>query len=134
MAQQHVADRPLGELVERMAEETRELVRQELHLAQLELKRKGRHAGIGIGMIGGAGIIALFGAACLVACAVLALATAMVPWAAALAVGLVLVGIAGILAISGKEQVDEAVPARPEVAVENVKADVEEIRTRAARS
>jgi uncharacterized membrane protein YqjE len=133
VAEQELADRPLGELVERLAEQTRNLVRQELRLAELELKEKSKHAGIGIGVIGAAGIIALFGAACLVACLVLALATAIAAWAAALVVGLVLLAAAGVLAMTGKRQVDEAIPPRPERAVESVKADVEEIRTRVTR-
>jgi uncharacterized membrane protein YqjE len=134
VAEQDLADRPLGELVERMAEQTRNLVRQELRLAELELKEKGKHAGIGVGVIGAAGIIGLFGAACLVACLVLALATAIAAWAAALVVGLVLVAVAGILATTGKRQVEEAVPPTPERAVESVKADVEEVRTRVTRA
>jgi uncharacterized membrane protein YqjE len=134
VADQQLQDRPLGELVERLAEQTRTLVRQEMRLATVELKEKSRHAGIGVGAIGAAALVALFGAACLVACLVLALATVLDAWAAALIVGVALLAVAGVMAAAGKKQVDEAVPPTPERTAETVKADVEEVKSRLGRS
>src|SRR5258708_11928276 len=51
-----------GELVKQVAEQVSVLVRDELKLAQLEMTRKGKQAGTGIGMLGGGGLIALYGA------------------------------------------------------------------------
>ena len=48
-------DRPLGELVQDLSRQTSTLIRQEMRLAQAELAEKGRHAGKGAGMFGGAG-------------------------------------------------------------------------------
>ena len=42
-----------GELVKRLSEQVSVLVRDELKLAQLEMTRKGKQAGIGAGMLGG---------------------------------------------------------------------------------
>jgi Putative Actinobacterial Holin-X, holin superfamily III len=51
---------PMGELVKQLAEETSTLVRQELELARVEMTQKGKKAGIGLGELGGAGIVALY--------------------------------------------------------------------------
>jgi len=48
----------------------------------------------------------------------------MPAWLAAVIVGVVLLGVAGVLALVGKKQVSQATPAMPEDAVRNVKADV----------
>ncbi len=45
-----------GELVKRLSEQVSVLVRDELKLAQLEMTRKGKQAGIGAGMLGGSGL------------------------------------------------------------------------------
>ena len=83
---------PVGELLKRATEQTSRLAREELHLAQLELQEKAKHAGLGIGMFGVAGIVALFGAAALVATAILALSTAIDHgWPASLVAGVLLV-------------------------------------------
>jgi membrane protein len=68
-------DRPLGELVQDLSRQTSTLIRQEMRLAQAELAEKGRHAGKGAGMFGGAGLVALYGVGALIAAAILGLAT-----------------------------------------------------------
>jgi hypothetical protein len=70
-----VPQRSTGELIKLMSEEVSTLVRGELKLAQLEMNRKGKQAGIGAGMMGGGGVIALYGLGCLIACAIIALST-----------------------------------------------------------
>jgi hypothetical protein len=69
----------------------------------------------------------------LVATAIAALAVPLPVWAAALIVTAVLGLIAAIMAMSGKKQVDRAAPAAPEQTIENVKADVAEIKESAHR-
>ncbi len=127
------SDLPIGELLKRASEQTSQLVREELRLAQLEMQQKAKHAGIGAGMLGAAGIVALFGVAVLIACIVLALATAMDAWLAALIVALVLLAAAGGMALAGKKEVAEAAPAKPERAIDSVQDDIEEIKARSAR-
>lgn len=120
----HLRDRPTGELVKDLSTQVSTLVRQELELAKVELTAKGKQAGIGAGMFGGAGLFALYGVGALVATAILALATAVAAWLAALIVAVVLFAVAGILALLGRSRAKRAVPPMPEQAVATVKEDV----------
>jgi uncharacterized membrane protein YqjE len=124
-------ERSLGELVQDLSQQTSTLIRQEMRLAQAELTEKGRHAGKGAGMFGGAGIVALYGVGALIAAAILGLATVIEPWIAAAAVGVVLLVIGGILALTGKKEIDEATPPKPERAIESVQQDVQTVKARA---
>lgn len=124
-------DRPLGELVQDLSRQTSTLIRQEMRLAQAELAEKGRHAGRGAGMFGGAGLVALYGVGALVAAAILGLATVLDPWLAAVAVGVGLLAVAGLLALTGKREIDEAGPAMPEQALASLQRDVETVKARA---
>jgi Putative Actinobacterial Holin-X, holin superfamily III len=124
-------DRPLGELVQDLSRQTSTLIRQEMRLAQAELTEKGRHAGKGAGMFGGAGLVALYGVGALIAAAILGLATVIESWIAAAAIGIALLLIAGILALTGKKELDEAGPPKPEQALESVQQDVETVKARA---
>jgi uncharacterized membrane protein YqjE len=124
-------DRSAGELVQQLSEQVSRLVRDELRLAQLEMTRKGKRAGIGLGMAGGGGLVALFGVGALVACVVLALALTMAAWLAALIAGAGLLLIASGLALLGRRQLQRATPPIPAAAVDSVKADVQEIKERA---
>ncbi len=108
------ADPPLGALVHDLSVQIPELVRSELRLAQAELTEKGKRVGIGAGLFGAAGVLAFFGAATLIATVVLALALVLPAWAAALIVALVLFASAGVAALRGKNEVDEATPVTPE--------------------
>jgi Putative Actinobacterial Holin-X, holin superfamily III len=125
------SDPPIGELVKQLSEQSSRLARQEVELAKAELAIKGKQAGIGAGMFGGAGVFGFYGFGALVAAAVLALATAVTAWLAALIVAAVLAAVAGILALQGKSKVSRATPPVPEQATESVKEDVEWAKTRA---
>ncbi|MDQ3644467.1 MAG: phage holin family protein [Actinomycetota bacterium] len=127
-------DRPVGELVQQLSQQTAALVRQELQMAQLEMKEKGKRAGIGAGLFGGAGGLAFYGLGALLAAIVLGLATFLEPWIAALIVAVVLFAIAGALALSGKKQVEQATPPAPEQAIASTKRDVDEIKGRAGNA
>ena len=122
-----------GELVRRLSEQVSVLVRDELKLAQLEMARKGRQAGIGAGMLGGGGLIALYGVGCLLAGAILGLSRVLEPWLAALIVGAALLLVSGVAALLGKARLQQAAPLVPAQAAGSVKADVNEIRERSHR-
>jgi MFS family permease len=124
---------PTGDLVKQMTEQVSRLIRDELKLAEIEMTRKGARAGRGIGIFGGSGVIALYAVGCLLAAAIAGIATAVSVWLAALIVGVVLLGVAGIGALAGRSQLKKATPAMPEETVQSVKADVEEIKERAHR-
>jgi Putative Actinobacterial Holin-X, holin superfamily III len=128
------SEQSTAELIKQMTEQVSTLVRDELKLAQVEMTRKGKQAGIGAGMLGGGGLVALYGVACLIACAIIGLSHVMQAWLAALIVGVILLAVAGVAALIGKNRVQRAVPPVPREAVESVKTDVEEIKERARHS
>src|SRR5690242_7083918 len=121
----------VAELVKQLSEQTSRLARQEVELAKAELQAKGKRAGIGAGMFGGAGVFAFYALGGLTAAAILALATAVAAWLAALIVVVVLAAVAGVLAVQGKSKVAQAIPPVPEQATESVKEDVQWAKTRA---
>lgn len=118
------SDASLGELFARMSEQTSTLIRAEMRLAQAELTAKGKRAGVGAGLFGGAGLFAVYGLGCLVAAAVLALAGPLTGWLAAIIVGAVLLLVAGVSALMGRKQITQAVPPVPQEAVDGLKRDV----------
>jgi uncharacterized membrane protein YqjE len=126
-------DRSAGELVKQLSEQVSVLVRGELKLAQLEMTRKGKQAGSGIGMLGGSALIALYGAGCLIACVIIAISGAVAAWLAALIVGVTLLAVAAVAALLGKGRLQKAAPPVPEEAVGGVKTDIEEIKERVRR-
>lgn len=127
-------DKAAGDLVKDLSEQVSTLVRQELQLARLEMQEKGKRAGLGAGLFGGAGLMALYGGAALLTAIVLLIATSLEPWIAALIVAAGLFLIAGVLALTGKKQVDQVTPAAPEAAIESTKRDVDEVKARAKRA
>jgi MFS family permease len=106
-------------------------VHQEIELAKAELTAKGKRAGIGAGMFGGAGMVGFYVLGALTAAAILGLSHAVTSWLAALIVAAALGIVAGVLALQGKSKVQQAVPPVPEQATESVKEDVEYTKTRA---
>jgi uncharacterized membrane protein YqjE len=126
-------DASAGELVKHLSEQVTRLIRDELKLAEYEMTRKAKRMGRGAGMFGGSGLVALYGIGCLLAAAIIGLASVLPAWAAALIVGGALLVIAGVAALMGKSQVSKATPPMPEQTVQSVKADVEEIKERAHR-
>jgi uncharacterized membrane protein YqjE len=125
------SDRPLGELVKQLSEQTSRLVRQEVALARAEMTEKGKAAGIAGGMFGAAGVLVLLALGALTACFILALALVLDAWLAALVVAAAYAAIAGVLALVGKRRVQEASPPLPEQAKESVQEDVQWMKERA---
>jgi MFS family permease len=128
------SDASVAELVKQLSEQSSRLARQEVELAKAELAVKGKRAGIGAGMLGGAGMFGFYAFGALVATAILALSTAVDGWLAALIVTLILAAIAGVLALAGKTKVQQATPPVPEQATESAKEDVKWAKTRAQQA
>ncbi|GII88037.1 membrane protein [Sphaerisporangium siamense] len=122
-----------AELIKHLSEDVSRLVRDEIRLATMELGRKGKRAGLGAGLFGGAGVMALYGGGALVATAILALALVLPGWLAALIVGVALLIVAALMALMGKEQVSRATPPLPEEAIQSLKADVDVVKESAHR-
>jgi hypothetical protein len=128
-----VHERSTGDLVKLLSEQVSVLVRDELKLAQVEMSRKGKQAGLGAGMLGGGGLIALYGVGCLIACAIIAIAGVLSAWLAALIVGAALLAVAGAAALLGKGRLQKSTPPVPKQAVAGIKTDVDVIKERARR-
>jgi MFS family permease len=130
-ASQQPGDASAAELIKQLSEQTSRLVRQEVERAKTELAIKGKQAGIGAGMFGGAGALGVYAGGALVAAVIALLATAMATWLAALIVGVVLAAIAAVVALTAKKKIKQALPPVPEDSVESVKEDVQWTKTRA---
>jgi hypothetical protein len=125
-------ERSTGELVQLLAAQLSTLARKEVELAKLELSRKGKVAGIGGGMFGAAGLVAVLGLGALTAALIMGLATLIDEgWIAALIVGAAYLAAAGALALAGRSSIRRASPLVPEQATESVKEDVQWVKTRA---
>ncbi len=118
----------VGGLVSDMSAQVSRLVRAELQLAQADLQQKGKKAGAGAGLFGGAAVLGLYALGCFITAAILALALVIAGWLAALLVGVVLVVVAAIAALVGRRQVKEAVPPVPTEAVAGLKKDAQALR------
>jgi membrane protein len=124
-------ERSLSELSRDLANQTSALAQKEIELAKAELTMKGKRLGIGVGAFGVAGLTAMYAVGALTAAAILALAIVLDAWLAALVVGLIYAAVAGVLALAGKQKVEQATPPVPEEAIESTKADVKHTTQRA---
>lgn len=123
-------DRPTGELLRELSQQTTELVRQEIDLAKAEIGEKGKQAGMGAGMFGGAGLFGAGAFAALTTAIVAALQLAMPVWVAALIVAVVYGAVAAVLAQRGRQKVQEVGAPVPDQAKDSVKEDVQWAKTR----
>jgi uncharacterized membrane protein YqjE len=121
-------EQSVGDLLKQLSQETSTLVRKELELARAEVAEKGKQAGVGAGMFGGAGAAGLTALFALTLTAIFALDTFMKGWLAALIVTLVWGAIAGVLALMGRNRMKEATPPAPQT-VETVQEDFQWVKT-----
>ena len=128
---QDLRERPIGELVKQLADQTSTLVHQEIELAKAEVAQKGKQAGQGAGLFGAAAVIGLLAAGALTAFLIMLLDGALPNWLSALIVAVVFAAIAAVLALQGRNKMRAAAPPVPEQTVETVKEDVEWAKTRA---
>jgi len=120
-----------GELVKQLSEQTTTLVRKEFELARAELTAKGKTAGEGAGMFGGAALAGLLALGTLTALVLSLLDKAMDFSLAALIVTLVYAAIAGAFALGGRERIKRGLPPAPQQTVETVKEDVQWAKSQA---
>jgi len=121
-------EEPIGELLKRLSNETTTLVKMELDLAKAEMTEKGKEAGIGAGLLGGAGVVGLLALGSLTAFLIALLDTFMATWLAALIVTILWSAVAGILALRGKNELQNVNP-KPEQTIDTVKEDVQWAKT-----
>jgi hypothetical protein len=126
-------DASTAELIGTLGEQISTLVRDEVRLAQAEVTQKAKRLGVGAGLFGGAGLVAVLGLNALVTAAILGLAHAIPGWLAAIVVGVVLFLVAGVLALIGKKDVDRAKPPLPTDTIASVRADVDAVQQGVSR-
>jgi len=124
-------EKPLGEVARDLTRDVSLLVRQEMELAKAEMVQKGRIAGPGLGMLGGAGVVGLMAAGALTSFLILVLAIVLDAWLSALIVAVVLGAVTYLLVQRGKERVKQAGTPAPEETIETMKEDVQWAKTRA---
>lgn len=118
-------DRSLSELLRTLGEQSSRLARQEVELAKAEMAAKGKQVAFGAGAFSASGLLALLALGALTAAAILALATGMDGWLAALVVAAAYLLLAGLAALVGKSKVEAGAPPVPERAIESVKDDLD---------
>jgi hypothetical protein len=121
-------EKSLAELLQQMTNQSSELARKEVELAKAELEIKAKGIGVGIGAFGGAGLVAFLAAGALTATFILALATAVDAWLAALIVTVVYAAVAGVMALIGRKKVEEGSPPVPEKAIDSSHEDIETVK------
>lgn len=117
-----------GELIGSLTEQITTLVRDEVRLAQVEVTQKAKRLGLGAGLFGGAGVVALLGLNAVVTAVILGIATALPGWIAGLIAAAVLFAVAGVLALLGKRDVQKAGPPLPTQALDGLRTDIATVR------
>ncbi|MEU6485290.1 phage holin family protein [Streptomyces sp. NPDC046887] len=123
----------VGELVKQASEQLSDLVRTEMRTAQAELALKGKRAGKGGGMLGAAAAVGYVGLIGVWATLAAVLAIPLDVWLAVLIATVVFLVVAGILALLGRKELKQAVPPKPERAIDGVRSDVHELKERVHR-
>jgi uncharacterized membrane protein YqjE len=111
----------LGAAVKQVTERVSALIRLELELASLELKRKLSSLGVGIGLAVGAAVLGIFALGFLLATIAAALATFLAVWLALSIVTLALFVLAGVLGLLGLRSIRKGTPPIPDQAIREAK-------------
>ena len=119
----------LGTSAKSVAEYASALVRLEMELAALELKRKASQLGIGIGLALGAALFLLFGLGFALATIAAGIATALPWWASLLIVTAGVLLVAAILGLLGMRLINKGTPPVPEQAITEAKLTTEALKS-----
>ncbi len=112
-----------------VVERARSIVRLEIELALLEIKRKASRLALGIGLGLGAALFALFALGFLAAGAAAAIALALPMWAALLIVGGGFFLLTGLLGAGALAAFKAGTPPVPEEAIEEARRTTEALRS-----
>jgi hypothetical protein len=123
----------IGGATKHIADHALAIAKLELKLAALELKKKAAALGVGVGLLVGAAVLALFTLGFLLAAAAAGLATAVSTWLALLIVGVVLLLVTALLALLGRSSLQRGVPPVPEQAITEAKATREAVKSNGSR-
>jgi hypothetical protein len=118
----------LGWAARELRDRARSIVRLEIELALLEIKRKLGRMALGAGLGAGAAFVALFALGFLAAGGAAALALAVPVWAALLIVGGALLGLTGLLGFLAVRSFKAGTPPVPEEAIEEARLTTETLK------
>jgi Putative Actinobacterial Holin-X, holin superfamily III len=118
----------LSGATKRVADSARSFVQLEVQLAIAELKKKAAALGVGIGLTGGAAILAFLALCFALAAAAAGIATTLPVWASLLILGGGLLLVAGILGAIGVTMLQQGAKVMPEQAVEEAELTAEALR------
>lgn len=118
------ADRSLGELFSELGQDLSKLVRQELELAREEVKAEVQKASKAGAMLGAAGVLALDALLLVLFAAAWGLDAVLPTGWAFLIVAVVVAAVAGVLALTGKKQLQSVNP-KPEQTIETLQEDAQ---------
>ena len=118
----------LGGAAKQLAERASSLIRLELELAGLELKRKAGLLTTGIGLAVGAAVLVFYGVGFGLAAIAAGIATATSVWLALLIVTIGLVLVAGVLVFFAQRAIKKATPPVPEQAIQEAKLTTEVLK------
>jgi uncharacterized membrane protein YqjE len=121
----------IGELIKDLSRDVSKLVHQEFELARVEMTEKGKRAGVGLGMVGGAAAFALVTLGGSMATIIIVLDLVMPLWLAALLTTAVYGVVAAVLALRGREQLKETGAPIPERTRDSIKEDIQWAKTHA---
>ena len=124
---------PFGTAAKAVSRHLSALIRREVDLAVLELKRKLAPLGLGIGLAFCAAVLALFALGFGVAAGAAALATTLSTWLALLIVSGALVVLATSLGLLALRAVKKGTPPVPEKAIAEAKLTVEAVKVDGGR-
>jgi tetrahydromethanopterin S-methyltransferase subunit C len=127
------SDASTAQLLGDLTDQVTRLVRDEVRLAQAEVTGKAKRFGVGAGLFGGAGLVAILGLNALITAAILGLAAVLPGWLAAIIIAVVLFAVAAVLGLLGKKDVQQAAPPLPTETIESVKNDVATVKERVQR-
>jgi uncharacterized membrane protein YqjE len=122
-------DVSLGTAAKNVAEHASSIVRLELELAQIELKKKATALGVGLGLLGGALLVLVYGVGFLFATIAAGLATFLPVWASLLIVTAFLFLVTGILAFIGIKKVQRGTPPVPKQAIDEAKLTTQALKS-----
>jgi hypothetical protein len=118
----------LGASAKSVAEHASTLVRLELELAALELKRKAGKLALGIALLGAVAVLLLYAVGFGLAAAAAGIATAVPVWAALLIVTGGIVLLAGVLGLIAVTSIKKGTPPVPEQALREAKLTTEALK------
>jgi len=124
-----MTDKEPQQLVKDITDDVRRIVQGEIELAKSEIMPAAKAGGVGAGMFGAAGYVALNGLSLLFIAAALGIAVLIKHWwpLGFAIMGVALLLIAGILALIGKGQLSKAKQAKPTQAIEQAQLAQQEL-------